>query len=637
MHITAVRTPAVLAPGGGPDSRAFVLALALVCLLGFPGELAAADPPGRSILVLEQSDVRGPFYSAIFAAIRAKVNEAASPTTLYVENLDLSRFQGADYEQALQALFRVKYRDKPIGVVVAVGSAALNYALRWRADLWADAPVVFAFVDESVAARIQLPADVTGRTTRLWLQDMVSAARAVVPDLTRVAVVGDRLETQTVFTHFEDALPAIASQLQVIDLTGLPMVELRKRVAALPDRSAILYTAIYSDGAGTYFPPSTALEMVSAVANRPIIAPVETYIGRGAIGGYVAIPSVIGDEAAELALQILDGKAAASIPVAAGTSLKPVFDWPMMQRWGVDEASLPDGAEIRNRPFSLWEQYPRQAAAAIAVVLLQSTLIGALLYERRRRREAEVEVRTRMNEVAHMSRFATAGELSAQIAHEVNQPLGAILNNAEAADLLLDSPVPDIAEIKEILADIKRDDLRASGVVVRLRRLLRKAPVDTQDVDLNEVVHEVFDFASAQALARGVTLKKQLEEAPLSVRGDPIQLQQVVLNLVSNAIDATSQRPAGHRRITAETTRLNDTNAEISIADTGPGIRAAELARIFDPFVTTKDKGMGMGLSIARTIVGAHGGTIRAENQPDGGAIFRVELPLKPSGAERLP
>ena len=192
-----------------------------------------------------------------------------------------------------------------------------------------------------------------------------------------------------------------------------------------------------------------------------------------------------------------------------------------MQRWGVDEISLPKGSEVRNRPLSLWEQYPRQATTGLVVVVLQSGLIAALLYEHRRRRKAEVEARARMNEIAHMTRFATAGELSAQIAHEVNQPLGAILSNAEAAELLLDAPAPDIAEIKEILADIKRDDLRASGVVVRLRRLLKKAPSQLQDVDLNNVVREVLGFASAQASAVGVALDDRLEETPLIVRGDP--------------------------------------------------------------------------------------------------------------------
>src|SRR5262249_36288425 len=148
----------------------------------------------------------------------------------------------------------------------------------------------------------------------------------------------------------------------------------------------------------------------------------------------------------------------------------------------------------RNRAPSIWEQYPNQIAGMTIVVLLQSALIAALLYEHQRRRRAEVEARARLNELAHLNRQATAGELSAAIAHEVNQPLGAILSNAETAELLLASPNPDMGEIKEILADIKPDNQRASDVVVRSRRMLKKAPISAEDVDVNAIVREVFAF-----------------------------------------------------------------------------------------------------------------------------------------------
>jgi C4-dicarboxylate-specific signal transduction histidine kinase len=263
------------------------------------------------------------------------------------------------------------------------------------------------------------------------------------------------------------------------------------------------------------------------------------------------------------------------------------------------------------------------------MLLLQSGLIGTLLYERRRRRNAEVEAHERMAELAHMNRRATAGELSASIAHELNQPLGAILTNTETAELLLGSSSPDLQEIKAILADIRRDDQRAGEVIARLRRLLHKAPAEPQAVDANQIVREVFDFLAVQARAADVTLNSALDSKPLRVRGDPIQLQQVVLNLVVNGIEAVTSTPNGERRIKGRTDRLDDISVEISIADTGPGISSDRLGHVFDPFFTTKGNGMGMGLSIARTIVEAHGGRIWAENRAGGGgAVFRVSLPL---------
>ncbi|WP_274629853.1 sensor histidine kinase [Arvimicrobium flavum] len=610
----------------------------LLCLMSLVPEASAADPRTRSILVLEQSDVRGPFYAAIFNGLRSKVNDPASaPVTLYAENLDLSRFGGEDYEQSLQRHLVTKYRDKPIGAVVAVGAAALEYALRWRSDLWPDVPVVFAFVDEATIAGLSLPHNVTGRMTRLRLRDMVEAGRAVVPSLRHVALLGDHLEDQPVFRHFADEIPAIEEELDVMDLTGMPMPEQRRRVSALSSDTAILYTAGYSDGAGTYFPPTDALALIAEAANRPIVAPLESYIGRGAVGGYVAFPALIGTEAAELALEILDGRDVASIPIAVGDSMKPVFDWRQLKRWGVDERRLPAGSEIRNRVLPIWRQYPQEVASIALVLLLQSGLIAALLYEHKQRRKAEVEARARLSELAHVNRQATASELSASIAHELNQPLGAVLANAETAELLLGSPQPDVEEIKEILGDVRRNTQRASDVISRLRRLLKKAQVEPHDVDVNQVVDEVFKFVSAQASASDVDLTQRLEPRPLGIRGDTIQLQQVVLNLVINGIEAIGDARGGSRRmVVGSTARLSDALVEIAVSDSGPGIAADKLGNVFDPFYTTKTHGMGMGLSIARTIIEAHGGSIHAENQCGGGSIFRVRLPLTQSPAEEV-
>src|SRR5262249_19238111 len=158
-------------------------------------------------------------------------------------------------------------------------------------------------------------------------------------------------------------------------------------------------------------------------------------VGGGAIGGYVLTPKSIGEEAADLALRILNGESASTIPIAEGNVVRPIFDWRQMQRWGVSASSLPSGSEIRFRDLTAWERYHWQITAIAAIFLLQTALIARLVYEHRRRRSAEVEVRQRMSELAHMNRYATAGELSSSIAHELNQPLGAILSNAETAEL----------------------------------------------------------------------------------------------------------------------------------------------------------------------------------------------------------
>jgi signal transduction histidine kinase len=404
------------------------------------------------------------------------------------------------------------------------------------------------------------------------------------------------------------------------------MDELRKRVAALPDHTAILYTNIVTDGRGTPYPPAEAVNRVTEVANRPVVVSFETFFGRGAVGGFIVTPSSVGEAAARIAMRVLDGESASGIPIVA-QSVRPIFDWRQLQRWDVNESDLPQGSEVRFRAPSAWKQYRWEIVAIAAAFVLGGALIVGLLYERRRRRLAEIEARERLSELTHMNRRATVGELSAAIVHELNQPLGAILSNTEAAEALLDGPSPDLPEVKAILADIKLGERRASEVMEGLRRLLKNGEVEVQDIDLNETVGEVLEFLTAQASTHDVTLRRLLAPESPHIRGNRIQLQQVILNLVLNGMESIAGAPNGRREVTTRTL-LNGASAEVSIADSGPGIPSDKLKDVFEPFFTTKESGMGMGLSIARTIVEAHGGRIWAENQGGRGAVFRLSLPL---------
>src|SRR5829696_1219651 len=295
-------------------------------------------------------------------------------------------------------------------------------------------------------------------------------------------------------------------------------------------------------------------------------------------------------------------------------------------KFALSERDLPPGSEFFFKPPTLWELYRWQIVMIAAVMLLQAALILGLCWERRRRRRLEVEGRQRMAELAHMNRQATAGQLSASIAHELNQPLGAILNHVGAAKLMVASRSPSLDELTTILDDIERDDERASKVIRRLRRLLTRGTFEPQEVDLNKVVRDVVRIASAQAAAHDVRLDSNLAQQPLPVTGDKVQLQQVVLNLIVNGIDAIAEAPNGVREIACRSW-ASDGHALVSIRDTGPGIPSDRLERLFEPFFTTKQDGMGMGLCIAHTIIEAHSGKIAAESRPSG-AVFHVSLPL---------
>lgn len=233
-------------------------------------------------------------------------------------------------------------------------------------------------------------------------------------------------------------------------------------------------------------------------------------------------------------------------------------------------------------------------------------------------------------ELAHAGRVSMLGQLASSLAHELNQPLGAILRNAEAAAILLQADAPDLQELREITEDIRRDDRRAGKVISRLRSLLKDHALQADQVDSSELVEDVLTLLRTEAISRGVRLSAVLNHGSASVRGDPIHLQQVLLNLVMNGLDAAS-RGAGGQFVSIRSRLREDGMLEVSVEDSGAGVPSAEADRIFEPFYTTKTTGMGLGLSICRTIVEAHGGRIWFDDETTAkGAVFRFTLPASP-------
>lgn len=247
------------------------------------------------------------------------------------------------------------------------------------------------------------------------------------------------------------------------------------------------------------------------------------------------------------------------------------------------------------------------------------------------KKRAEEESERQRSELAHVARVSTMGALAASLAHELNQPLGAILSNAEAAELLLDHQPLPLADLREILADIRRDDERAGEVIRKMRALLRRRELERQPLDLNAVVGEVLRLVAADAALRKTTVNTDLAPSLPAILGDRVHLQQVLLNLVLNGFEAMGASGTDERRL-AVRTRPTAGGIEVSVTDSGPGIRPEIQARLFEPFFTTKTDGMGMGLSIARTIVEAHQGTIGVRSHPSGGATFHFILPEAKAG-----
>jgi FixJ family two-component response regulator/signal transduction histidine kinase len=259
----------------------------------------------------------------------------------------------------------------------------------------------------------------------------------------------------------------------------------------------------------------------------------------------------------------------------------------------------------------------------------RARLFGEVLASVLARQAAERREQDAQAQAAHAARVGTMGVVAASLVHELTQPLAASLANAETAAELLDAPAPDLGELRATVADIVADDRRIGDLIQQLRRFLRRGEVERSEVDLHELVDDVLRLVGGQATEKGVAIAIDVPDALPRLGADRVQLQQVLLNLLLNAIDAVAASEAGARRVSVSA-RPSGTGMAVEVADTGRGMDEPTLGRIFQPFFTTKPGGMGLGLSISRSIVAAHGGTLSARSAPGKGTTFRIELPLRP-------
>jgi signal transduction histidine kinase len=605
----------------------FATRVTAALLLSLAMAVAAPASPKRVLMLHSFGPDFGDEYSK---DLRAEIDRRLpGEVDLYESWLISARFAAPEGDAAFASYLKALFSEHPLDLVVTVGAPAAEFVEKYRRPLFVSTPVLLTDIEERRVAGVPLGSNDTAVPFSVDVSALIADILQVLPQTTHMfVVIGNSPIERYWLQQIDASLQPFRNRLSVVWLTDLPFNDLLERVATLPPRSVILFTLVSPEVVGVPKDEDTALAKLHQAADAPIFTYLDAYFGEGVVGGPMISGEAFTREAADAAVRILRGERAADIKEAPIRLASAQFDWRELRRWNIAEANLPRGSAIRFREPTVWERYRWQIASIVVLLLLETALIFRLLYERRRRQHAEVEAHQRIAELAHMNRRATVGELSASIAHELSQPLGAILRNSEAAEIMLDTPAPDLPGLRDILGDIRRDEHRASEVIRRLRRLLAKAPLEAQEIDLNEVVREVFEFLSAQASARHVTLSTSLDPRAPRVRADRIQLQQVILNLVMNSLEAIGGSATAERLIAGRTAVLEGTSAEVAIEDSGPGIPAEAFRRLFEPFFTTKDAGMGMGLSIARTIIESHGGRIWAENQSTGGAAFRFTLPL---------
>jgi signal transduction histidine kinase len=611
----------------------FISPALLMLLLLQP--LYGAEPgEAKRVLVLYSEDKTLPAHELTDRGIRSVFqSNKLFDVQLLTEYLDVSRFGGVSHARAMIDFLRRKYSGIEIHVIIAVNPAAVDFLLAERSTLFPEVPIIASEITSSSYAenleRSPARRFVTGTIMGDNITGIMDAALRMRPETKRIALVAGTAPNDIASEQvFRTALKPYAGKIDLIDLTKLPMQEILARAGSLPPGTLVLYSTVFRDGAGKTFVPRDALSLIARVATVPVFGVYDSLLGCGIVGGRLVSLEEHGKESASLALRVMGGESPASIPFGGEQAYVSAYDWRELKRWGISEKVLPPGSIVKFKPPSIWEDHKGTVLGSVFFIIIETLLIFGLLVNRRKRKQAEKEARRRRDELAHVTRVATMGELTSSLAHELNQPLAAIRNYANAAQRFLSQGEPDLSKTREALEGIIRDDRRAAEVISRVRGLLKKEEPHYRPVHMNNVIQEILAFIRSDSVLEGLSIETELAPELPAVPGDQVQLQQVLLNLMLNAVDAMNKAKPDLRKLVIKTENKEDRSVKISVRDFGSGINEAHQDKLFEPFYTTKPAGMGMGLAISQRIIHAHGGSIRAENNPDGGATFYFTLPI---------
>jgi signal transduction histidine kinase len=600
-------------------------------LIVFQTETGLADERLRRIYFLEGLGPNLPAAGRTIEAFKQRLtNDGEGRFEIYADYMDLVRFPSKAHRDRTATYLAGKYAEAPPDIVITLGRAAASFMVEYRDLLAPHIPKILVSVPLPEAKKPTLLEDAFWVPGVYDYSKTLELAQRLHPRAQNLAVVGGASGyDQQWLEEARHQLAPSGGRYNVKYITGLSYAETLREVARLPKDTIILMSFFFADGTGQLFLSSDVAEAVAKAAPAPVYSPIATFLGRGVVGGYMDSWEEQGAAAAETALDILSGKDVKDIVRFNMPAQTHRVDARQLRSWELTSSKLPPGTEIQYRQIGIWEQYHWHITAAALLLLVQAAIIAALFIERNRRQLAEADLRSRLMQVIHLNRSATTGALSASVAHELNQPLAAILSYAEAAQIYLKADPPNIERAQEVLANLCQDDHRAAAIINHVRQLLRKGDdAAWQEFDFNDVVREALEILRPEAIKRDLRISVSHVRAPLLVRADPIHLQQVILNLAMNGMDAMQDCPPDGRNMSIQTALNGGSILEVSVADTGPGVAPDKLHAIFETFYTTKQAGTGLGLSICRTIIETYGGKIWAENRSPNGSVFRFTLPL---------
>jgi len=617
-------------PGTGHIAK-LILAVLLTWVLCKPGVsvLAAEEPVPKRILAIFAFKQALPWAYRVEESLRAALaSQSSFPIELNVEHADLPRYPDETYFRKVVDLYRYKYSGLKVDLTLALGDELAELLIKHGDEFFSDIPLVLVTSEtETFPQDLKKP----NMTSLVWGWDTgstIALIQDLLPQTKHLFIISGTSKTDlSIRENALKVVPKFENKLNIQFVTDFVTSEMLEKVAKLPNDSAIFFLSVLRDANDEYFVSRDLMHVVSERANVPTFGIGDTYLGHGIVGGSLLSAENQGERLANIAVRLLGGESAKDIE-SMGTENQLMFDWRQLKRWSIDEKRLPPGSIVRYREASIWDDHRGKIIGVIVIIFSQAFALILLLIQRDKRSRAEDESQRLRDDLTHVSRVLSMGEIATSLAHEINQPLAAVQSYAQAAQRFLAGDPPDIDEMGKSLHGVVAGSRRAKEVIQRIRMTLEKKPLERTPLQVKDLIHDVIMLVQRRADEKKVLLRLDLADGLPQVFGDRTQLQQVLLNLIINGFEAIGDAGDSYRKLVVQASIEEPDSVIISVQDSGIGIDEEHRDILFDAFFTTKAEGLGMGLSISKSIIETHGGRLWATQNPDQGTTFSFTVPI---------
>jgi len=589
--------------------------------------------PEKKILVLFSLVPSTPAYRPILDGIRHELSTKYGDNfSLHIEYLETDRYPKGQYPQERFDVYNKKYAAVDVDLMICVGIDIVGTIRSLADEHLLNIPIVSLDYDFSKYG-FPFDAEVNDKTTiiavKVNIERSILTALELFPDTRNLYFVCGVAGLDRVFcTASRQAASVLNKNIRISIVTDLTMDETLRVLSGLPDSSLIIMTSFVQDAdLVPYFNPEAA-RLFSKTAKVPVFTYTEMGFGEGIVGGYVIDFKKIGFLGGQSAVKVLEGAGADPVKYSEEDYYTCMFDDRQLVKWGIPTSRLPAGSEILYRESTFFERYRYLFIVGIFFLLLQSFLIFSLILMYRRQRKMAIRLQQAENTFRDMvgeDRILRTGQMTASLSHELNQPLTAILTTAQAGLRVLDDPDLDKELLKEILSNIVEDDKRTAAILSSIRGMMELEQREKEKVNINGLIEEMVIIYRSEAIKKNIRFETDLLPQPVHVLADKPQIQQVLMNFITNAFYATLSAGNSNSRVVISEA-VSGSMVSVSVRDFGNGIDHALMDKVFKPFVTNKKEGLGIGLSISKSIIDSHQGKIWAENVDDGGAKFSFSL-----------